>query len=77
MKLDSLHTECLAMIKRRCRQAGMENTALLYNHTFQGTDITAYSGLEHYITGSRSIEHRSGSISSIKSSNFSHPLISI
>lgn len=35
-------TECLAMIKRRCRQAGMENSALLCNHTFRGTGITAY-----------------------------------
>ena len=35
-------TECLAMIKRRCRQAGMDNAALLCNHTFRGTGITAY-----------------------------------
>ena len=45
-------TECLAMIKRRCRQAGMENADLLCNHTFRGTGITAYlknedSKLEH------------------------------
>ena len=45
-------TECLAMIKRRCRQAGIENAALLCNHTFRGTGITAYlknedSKLEH------------------------------
>ena len=35
-------TECLAMIKRRSRQAGMDNAALLCNHTFRGTGITAY-----------------------------------
>ena len=35
-------TECLAMIKRRCRQAGMENASMLCNHTFRGTGITAY-----------------------------------
>lgn len=45
-------TKCLAMIKRRCRQASMENADLLCNHTFQGTGITAYlrnedSKLEH------------------------------
>jgi len=45
-------TECWAMIKRRCRQAGMENADLLCNHTFRGTGITAYlknedSKLEH------------------------------
>ena len=44
--------ECLAMIKRRCRQAGLENANLLGNHTFRGTGITAYlknpnSELEH------------------------------
>lgn len=44
--------ECLAMIKRRCRQAGLENANLLGNHTFRGTGITAYlknpnSKLEH------------------------------
>lgn len=45
-------TECLAMIKRRCKQAGLENATLLCNHTFRGTGITAYlknsdSKLEH------------------------------
>jgi len=35
-------TECLAMIKRRCKQAGMENASMLCNHTFRGTGITAY-----------------------------------
>jgi len=30
------------MIKRRCRQAGMENASMLCNHTFRGTGITAY-----------------------------------
>ena len=35
-------TECLAMIKRRCRQAGFENASMLCNHTFRGTGITAY-----------------------------------
>lgn len=45
-------TECLAMIKRRCRQAGIENADMLCNHTFRGTGITAYlsnvdSKLEH------------------------------
>jgi len=45
-------TECLAMIKRRARQAGLENAELLCNHTFRGTGITAYlrnedSKLEH------------------------------
>lgn len=44
--------ECLAMIKRRCRQTGMENADLLCNHTFRGTGITSYlrnedSKLEH------------------------------
>lgn len=34
--------ECLAMIKRRCRQAGLENAHMLGNHTFRGTGITAY-----------------------------------
>ena len=41
-----------ALIKRRCRQAGMENASLLCNHTFRGRGITAYlrnedSKLEH------------------------------
>lgn len=45
-------SECLMMIKRRCRQAGMDNAAVLCNHTFRGTGITAYlrnedSKLEH------------------------------
>ena len=35
-------TECLAMIKRRCKQAGLENASMLGNHTFRGTGITAY-----------------------------------
>ena len=35
-------TECLAMVKRRCRQAGLENAGNLCNHTFRGTGITAY-----------------------------------
>lgn len=35
-------TECLAMVKRRCRQAGLENASMLCNHTFRGTGITAY-----------------------------------
>jgi integrase/recombinase XerD len=35
-------TECLAMIKRRCRQAGIDNAANICNHTFRGTGITAY-----------------------------------
>ena len=30
------------MIKRRLKQAGMENTSTLCNHTFRGTGITAY-----------------------------------
>ncbi|MEM9128283.1 MAG: tyrosine-type recombinase/integrase [Pseudomonadota bacterium] len=34
--------ECLAMIKRRCRDAGLENAHMLSNHTFRGTGITAY-----------------------------------
>lgn len=34
--------ECLAMIKRRCKQAGLENASMLCNHTFRGTGITAY-----------------------------------
>lgn len=45
-------TECLAMIKRRCRNAGLENADAFCNHTFRGTGITAYlrnedSKLEH------------------------------
>lgn len=40
---DRLHrTECLAMIKRRCRQAGIDNAVNICNHTFRGTGITAY-----------------------------------
>lgn len=35
-------TECLAMIKRRCKQAGIDNAANICNHTFRGTGITAY-----------------------------------
>ena len=35
-------SECLRMIKRRCRDAGMENANMLGNHTFRGTGITAY-----------------------------------
>jgi len=35
-------TECLAMIKRRCKQAGLENASVYCNHTFRGTGITAY-----------------------------------
>lgn len=35
-------SECLRMIKRRCRDAGLENAAMLGNHTFRGTGITAY-----------------------------------
>jgi len=35
-------TECLKMIKRRARQAGLENAEMLCNHTFRGTGITAY-----------------------------------
>ncbi len=35
-------SECLVMIKRRCRQAGFENASMLSNHTFRGTGITAY-----------------------------------
>jgi len=35
-------TECLAMIKRRCKQAGLENAHIYQNHTFRGTGITAY-----------------------------------
>lgn len=35
-------TESLLMIKRRCKQAGLENADLLCNHTFRGSGITAY-----------------------------------
>lgn len=34
-------TECLAMIKRRAKQAGLETPGIC-NHTFRGTGITAY-----------------------------------
>ncbi|MBX2838144.1 MAG: site-specific integrase [Gammaproteobacteria bacterium] len=37
-----LRRECLAMIKRRCKRAGLENASLLSNHSFRGTGITAY-----------------------------------
>jgi len=35
-------TECLAMIKRRCRHAGIADATQFCNHTFRGTGITAY-----------------------------------
>ena len=34
-------SNCLAMIKRRCKQAGLQTPGLC-NHTFRGTGITAY-----------------------------------
>ena len=34
-------TECLAMIRRRCKHAGIETPGIC-NHTFRGTGITAY-----------------------------------
>jgi len=34
--------DCLAMIKRRCKRAGIDNAANICNHTFRGTGITAY-----------------------------------
>ena len=30
------------MIKRRCRQAGIDKAVNICNHTFRGTGITAY-----------------------------------
>ena len=30
------------MVKRRCRDAGLENASMLGNHAFRGTGITAY-----------------------------------
>ena len=35
-------SEALRMVKRRCRDAGLENASMLGNHTFRGTGITAY-----------------------------------
>ncbi|MCQ8186518.1 tyrosine-type recombinase/integrase [Parvularcula maris] len=35
-------SEALRMIKRRAKDAGLENASMLGNHTFRGTGITAY-----------------------------------
>ena len=47
-------SECLRMIKRRCRDAGLENASMLGNHTFRGTGSPRISAIQTRGLSSRS-----------------------